>query len=137
MSNQVTLGASFFAKLDAADERVEEEAKGFLTDVATTAVSLSPVDTGAYVTSFSILPAGSGGGRSRTSKGKPRGINPALAKSTAMEQLMGDIARLDFETSPKFILRNRSPHSRAVEDGGWNWRRSGHGVFRMIRRMFR
>lgn len=136
MSNQVTLNASFGAKLDYLDELVKDKAKEVIADVAQSAVNMSPVDTGAYVTSFSIVDAGKGGGRSRTSNNKPTGQPPELMRQTAMGQLLSDISKLDFDNSLKFILRNRSPHSRAVEDGGPNWRRSGYGVFRRIRNLF-
>ncbi len=102
------------------------------------------VDTGAYVTSFSIGPAGFGGGRSRSSENKPRNQNPQAMKDQGYSQLQSDIKSINFEEMLKsgnlsFTLRNRSPHAYAVENGGVTWRRdpNGYGVFAKIRSEFR
>ena len=53
MQSQFSINSSFHKKIKSLEEKVLVEAKDQLADVARTAVSLSPVDTGAYVTSFS------------------------------------------------------------------------------------
>ena len=102
------------------------------------------VDTGAYVTSFSIGPAGFGGGRSRKSDNKPKNQNPQAMKDQGYSQLQSDINGINFEDLLKsgntnFTLRNRAPHAYAVENGGVTWKRfpNGYGVFAKIRSEFR
>ena len=105
-----------------AEEKIEDR----LENIAMYAVSISPVDTGAYITSFSIGPAGFGGGRSRTSTNKPRNQNPEAMRQEGYAQLSSDIQSLDISEMVKtgrtgFTLRNKSPHAYAVENGGVNW----------------
>lgn len=121
--------------LSQVEEAKEQGLQRKLTDISEDAVAFSPVDTGAYVTSFSIVPAGSGAGRMRTSKNKPK-RSEADAKAEAKSQLQSDIARLDLKEGTRFVLRNRAPHARSVEDGGPGWRRPGHGVFRKLRNIY-
>lgn len=99
----------------------------------------SGVDTGAYVTSFSLVPAGTGGGRSRTSSGKPRNRPEEEMKALGYEQMQSDIARLDVEGmlesgKAKITIRNRAPHARQVEDG-WP-QHEGYAVFAKLKREF-
>lgn len=137
MAKQVTFKAIKDRIETVAAKKVEER----LRDISEYAVSISPVDTGAYVTSFSIGKAGFGGGRSRTSKGKPVNQNPQAKREEALGQLYQDINGLavkqDLEDgNAKFTLRNRAPHANFVEDGE-NWkRRDGYYVFTKIRRKF-
>jgi hypothetical protein len=84
------------------------------------AVPDKAIDTGAYVTSFSIGPAGFGGGRSRSSKNKPKHQDPSAMKSQSRGQLQSDIEALDFtgllaSGSIRATLRNRAPHANVVE----------------------
>jgi len=124
-----------------AEDGVEER----LEDIAAYAVYVATpdnsIDTGAYVTSFSIGAAGFGGGRSRSSNNKPKGQNPQAMKDEGFSQLMYDIQRIDFEavldsSNTRFTLRNRAPHARDVEDGA-NWKSSGYHVFATIKDQFR
>lgn len=87
----------------------------FLQKIATTLVSFSPVDTGAYVTSHSITDR-SGNGRSRTSHGKSKRQDKTAKGVEALTQLMGDIAALS-KNETKTYIANRSPHSKYVENG--------------------
>ena len=136
MSVQATMSRLKGRLNDLAEEKIEER----LADLADYATRISPVDTGAYVTSFSIKRAGSGGGRSRTSENKPRNQNPETKRAEAYGQLVSDIQALNISDmiengNVKITLRNRSPHARDVEDGS-NWRSSGYHVFSRIRRKF-
>ena len=140
MSIQATMD-SFKNKLeDRVASEVEEQFDRIASYAVYVAVPDQSIDTGAYVTSFSIGRAGFGGGRSRSSKNKPKNQNPQAMKDQAYSQLIGDIDRIDFKTmlesgDARFTLRNRSPHARDVEDGT-NWRRSGYHVFAKIRNQF-
>lgn len=121
---------------DLAEEQIEDK----LEDLADYTVRISPVDTGAYVNSFSIKRANQGGGRSRSSENKPRGQSPEAERQEAFSQLLTDIEALNIsdmleQGNVKFTLRNRSPHARDVEDGA-NWQSDGYHVFSRIRRKF-
>lgn len=137
MAKQVTFKAIKDRIETIAAEKVEQRLK----DISEYAVSISPVDTGAYVTSFSIVRAGAGGGRSRTSHGKPNNQNPESKRQEALGQLYTDIEGLAVKQdlqdgNAKFTIRNRAPHSNQVEDGS-NWKRKdGYYVFTKIRRKF-
>ncbi len=140
MSIQATMNAF----KDKIENRVTDEVEQKFDEIASYAVYVAvpdqSIDTGAYVTSFSIGPAGFGGGRSRSSNNKPKNQNPQAMKDQAYSQLIGDIDRIDFKTmlesdDPRFTLKNRAPHARDVEDGA-NWKRSGYHVFAKIRNQF-
>ena len=140
MSIQATMNAF----KDKIENRVADEVEQKFDEIASYAVYVAvpdqSIDTGAYVTSFSIGKAGFGGGRSRSSDNKPKNQNPQAMKDQAYSQLIGDIDRIDFKAmlesdNTKFTIRNRAPHARDVEDGA-NWRRSGYHVFAKIRNQF-
>lgn len=114
MARQVTINQSFYDKIDSIKEMTEEKIKEEARDIANHAVNMSPVKTGAFVTSFSIVPRGSGGGRSRSSHNKPL-RDEAEAKDDARGQLMGDIESIEMLESGGFTLRNRAPHANPVE----------------------
>lgn len=141
MSKQITINSSFYKKMDMMKDYAELKTKDRLEAIARYAVDISPVDTAAYVESFSFVQAGAGGGRSRNSNNKPTGQNVQAARDTSYGVLLGDINALDLDAVPNATLRNRSPHAREVEDGrkveGSNWRREGYGVFRSIKSHFR
>jgi len=99
------------------------------------------VDTGAYVTSFSIGKAGFGGGRSKTSNNKTGNQNPEAKKREGYDLLLSDIEGMNvkemFESgNVRFTLRNRSPHAKEVEDGK-TWASNGYHVFEKIRSKYR
>ena len=140
MSIQATMNAF----KDKIENRVADEVEQKFDEIASYAVYVAvpdqSIDTGAYVTSFSIGKAGFSGGRSRSSDNRPKNQNPQAMKDLAYSQLIGDIDRIDFKTmlesgDPRFTLKNRAPHARDVEDGA-NWKRSGYHVFAKIRNQF-
>ena len=137
MAKQVTFRAIKDRVETIAAQKVEDRLK----DISEYAVNISPVDTGAYVTSFSIGKAGFGGGRSRSSHNKPKNQNPEAKRQEALGQLYSDIEGLgikqDLEDgNAKFTIRNRAPHANQVEDGS-SWKRTdGYYVFTKIRRKF-
>jgi len=119
------------SKIEEKSEELLKERFERLADVAILAVPDAAVDTGAYVTSFSIGTAGFGGGRSRNSHNKPRRQNPGEMKSTSRGQLQSDISAMDFTSimvsgSVRATLRNRAPHADVVE--------KKYGVFAAIKR---
>lgn len=96
------------------DEIVEPQVKRIIRNVAEDAIFYSPVDTGAFITSWSVVPSGSGAGRSRTSRDKPRNQPYEQKASEALQQVEADIAALDVMNT-NAVLRNRAPHAPAVE----------------------
>jgi hypothetical protein len=140
MAQNKSIQATFSKIRGRLNDLAEEEIESRLEDIADYALRISPVDTGAYVNSFSIKRAGQGGGRSRTSDNKPRGRSPEAEKQDAFGQLLTDIQALNIsdmveQGNVKFTLRNRSPHAADVENGE-NWSVSGYHVFTRIRRKF-
>lgn len=143
MSVQATFSRLKGRLNDIAEEVIEER----LEDMADYAIRISPVDTGAYVESFSIKRAGSGGGRRKSSEARANGVrkgtggaNPESFRAEAYKNLNADIQALNIsdmleQGNVKITLRNRSPHARDVEDGT-NWRSSGYHVFQRIRNKF-
>ncbi len=142
MSKQSTIkiNKSFDDKFLLLGQTVEGRVKDQLFSMADFAISRSPVDTGAYVESFSMIPAGQGGGRmkSRSARVKKEFVesvkkgtaNREEFASEARENLYGDINKFNLETSDKITLINRSTHARDVEDA------YGYGVFAKVRNKF-
>lgn len=92
------------------------ERDAIIRDVAYSAINLSPVDTGAYVTSFSVR-LNPSAGRSRSSHGKPRGQSASAKKDEAKSQIDSDIAGLP-DDADKIYITNHAPHARYVEGRG-------------------
>lgn len=130
--------SSFTAKIEnIAAEQVEDR----LQYVANYALVVSPVDTGAYVESFSLGRAGFSGGRMKKSDARSKSVDPEATRQVARNNLYQDIQGLDIKQmleagNAKFTLRNRAPHARDVENGE-NWDKDGYHVFRKIRSKFR
>ena len=143
MAKQVTLKAI----KDRVNQIAAAELEDRLQNISNYAVVISPVDTGAYVESFSMGRAGFGGGRSRKSEARPNGVkkgsgsaNPESFRDIARQQLYEDIQGMDIEQmiesgNVKFTLRNRAPHANDVENGE-NWQKDGYHVFAKIRNRF-
>ena len=129
---------SLSARIDKALEtQAEPQVKERLYDIAGSLVGLSPVWSGAYVTSHSFVPKGSGAGRMRISKEDMGPVDKASARSTGFEQLVSDINAIDFVKSGGGVFRNRSPHARAVEDGGTKYAPQGWHVYRTTSERFK
>jgi len=123
-------------KVEKSKSLVEQEIERELINMATDAVGLGsirvPVDTGAYVTSFSFS-TGAGRPRGKSSKGKPR-TNPQAARSEGLSNLIKDLERIpSLLDTTSIVLRNNSPHAVAVEYGGKNWIRPPYFVFTQVR----
>ena len=118
MSIQATIkiNSSFNQKMNKLDETVENAVYNKLVDIAQTTVELSPVDTGAYVTSHSFQTNTSTRGRGKSSRRKPRKQNEQAMRQEGLNNLVQDINALNLSDTTKITLRNDSPHSQA-EDG--------------------
>jgi hypothetical protein len=105
MAKQTTfkINKSFYDKVEALQQEVEDSVKDGLADIARTATNLSPVDTGAYVTSFSMKTSRSSG-RGKSSENKPRFQDKNQKRKEGLELLMEDIAYLDLEVNAKYYV---------------------------------
>ena len=137
MAKQTTLKVygSLDNKIEQFEDLVDEKLRDRLEYIANYALAVSPVDTGAYVESFSMLPAGQGGGRSKMSEARTASVKKGTASrqqftDIARSNLYSDIERFSLETSDKVTLRNRAPHARDVED------KHGWSVFTKVRNKF-
>ena len=137
MAKQTTLKvySSLDNKIEQLEDLVDEKLRDRLENIADYAISISPVDTGAYVESFSMVPAGQGGGRSKMSEARIASVKKGTASrqqftDIARSNLYSDIERFSLETSDKVTLRNRAPHAREVED------KHGWSVFTKVRNKF-
>ena len=121
MAVQATLkvNPSLKQKMELIEQKAEDLVRNKLFDIAQTAVSLSPVDTGAYVTSHSFKTNTSSRGRGKSSRNKPKQQNQQSMRQEGLDNLVQDI--------------NDSPHSQAVEYGGPNWKRQGYYVYTQVR----
>ena len=137
MSIQKTF-SNFKGKINKKTSKALEEE---LKDIAEYAVVISPVSTGAYVTSFSIGKSGFGGGRSKSSKDAPKGQNTQAKQQEGLANLDSDIKGLQIEKdleagNARYTLRNRSDHAQDVEDG-MTWQRTqGYHVMAKVKRKF-
>lgn len=132
MRTELKVMPSLQRKIDGLKALAEQQVERKLVDMAQTAVDLSPVDTGAYVTSFSFS-TGSGRPRGKSSKGKPR-ANPQAARSEGLSNLIKDLERIpSLLDTTSIVLRNNSPHAVAVEYGGRGWKTSPYFVFTKLR----
>lgn len=108
-------------------QKAEDAVRDKLISIGQTAVSISPVDTGAYVTSFSYN-VGAGRPRGKSSKNKPRGQNPQAMREEGLNNLIKDINRIpNLLDTTAITLRNASPHAAAVEY------KHGYAVFARVR----
>ena len=128
MQTTIKINNSFYDKLAKLEDDIERQTKEELFSIADYAISISPVDTGAYVESFSFT-VGAGRPRGKSSKNKPK-VSREQATSIARNNLYGDAERFNLETSNKITLRNNAPHARTVED------KHGYGVFTKVRNKF-
>ena len=116
-------------------EKVDEGVKDVLVQVANTAVTLSPVRTGAYVTSFSFA-VGEGTRSNSNNDPSAKSVNKASARQEGLSLLLSDINKIkDFSAKKRIALRNNSPHAVNVEHGE-SWQRAGYKVFSQIRNIY-
>lgn len=116
---------SISAKLQALREGAEEAALGKVLNAAQDAVQASPVDTGAFVESWSIVPKGSGAGRSKSSKTPARravsGKLSASQKQAIREKhknaIAGDLSKFREQilNLKGATITNRAPHGKHMQ----------------------
>ena len=135
MAIQATLkvNPSLKQKMRLVEDTVEDLVRNKLFAIAETTVSLSPVDTGAYVTSHSFKTNTSSRGRGKPSRNKPKKQNQQSMRQEGLDNLVQDINALDLSDTSRITLRNDSPHAQAVEYGGPNWKRQGYYVYTQVR----
>ena len=135
MRTELKVMPSLQRKIDGLKALAEQQVERKLIDMAQTAVDLSPVDTGAYVTSFSFS-TGAGRPRGKSSKGKPK-ANAQAARSEGLSNLIKDLERVpSLLDTTSIVLRNNSPHAVAVEYGGRGWKTSPYFVFTRLRNIY-
>ncbi len=114
---QVTVGKSFFKKMNAVTAKMGEVVKDRAIEIISDAVDLSPVDTGAFVESWQVNPRGDRTALARSAAGRPS--LPASAKQAKREQekarLVGRIESFDTTKLDGFTITNRAPHIPLIE----------------------
>ena len=137
---QITINSSFYKKMDEMENKIKEKVWTKGEEVVSYAAAISPVYSGAYVKSFSVVPRGGGGGRMRQSpyaqddadnalgRKEYKGDKNALKQGEA-ERLRASVRSIDPLESEGFTLRNRSPHNKIVEEK--------HSVFLKTKDRFR
>lgn len=128
MKTTVVVNKSFDDKLNKMVELAEEEVKDRLEHVANYALFISPVDTGAYVESFSFT-VGAGRPRGKSSANRPK-VPRGQAIEVARANLYSDLERFKLGSSDTITLRNNAPHAQKVEDI------HGYSVFTKVRNKF-
>lgn len=113
-SVKIQMNTSLEDKLKELDEQIEEDKRQAVRDRAVTALKYSfPfVDTGAYMTSWSIS-TGRGRPRGKSSRGRPK-MDASAAFQESLQNIDTDIAKLDMSRE-EFTLRNGAPHEPYVE----------------------
>lgn len=108
------------------ENKVKEKVWTKGEEIVSYAAAISPVYSGAYVKSFSVVPRGGGGGRMRKStygqdyeddalgRQEYKGDKNALKQAEAA-RLRDSVRSIDPLDSEGFTLRNRSPHNKIVE----------------------
>ena len=129
MAKQITINQSFYKKMDQLENQVREKVWSKGEEVVSYAAAISPVQTGAFIESFSVVPRGAGGGRSRTSNNRPEVADKAGKKQEEAARLRAEVSAVDPLEENGFTLRNRAPHANAVE--------AKHAVFLRTKDRFR
>ena len=124
----VKINNSFYRKIDQIGEKIDDEVGQKFFAIARTAVIASPVDTGAFVNSWSFKD-NLGGGRSKSSRGKPRNVPDQPQRLGSLNNLANDInvalakqskggARKTGIEIPvgEYYFINRAPHANKVEE---------------------
>jgi hypothetical protein len=135
MKSTFIINPSLNKKMESLNTKALGGVKGVLENMANSAVNLSPVDTGAYVTSFSYA-VGAGRPRGKDSANRPTAASPEGQMAEGLDNLMQDISRIkSIEDLDDIQLRNGSPHADDVEYGE-DWRREGYFVFAQLRNIY-
>ena len=110
--------AAIARKIEAAKTSILEEVKNEFAAIAWDAVSFSPVDTGAFVTSWSFETGKSGRPRGKSSLNRPKAPNKEDMRKKGFQNLLSDIDKIpDLESTKVAVLRNGAPHAEYVDYG--------------------
>ena len=110
--------AAIARKIEAAKTSILEEVKNEFAAIAWDAVSFSPVDTGAFVTSWSFETGKSGRPRGKSSLNRPKAPNKEDMRKEGLQNLLSDIDKIpDLESTKVAVLRNGAPHAEYVDYG--------------------
>lgn len=111
---------SLSAKVEKSLVKKYDQLQNKLYDIAEDIGSRAIVDTGAYAESWSVVPSSSGGGRSVSSKGRPRGQSVGAYQGVAIANMRGDISSLDLKKLSGYSVsfRNRAPHAGYIRQKG-------------------
>lgn len=110
--------AAIARKIEAAKTSILEEVKNEFAAIAWDAVSFSPVDTGAFVTSWSFETGKSGRPRGKSSLNRPKAPNKEDMRKEGFQNLLSDIDKIpDLESTKVAVLRNGAPHAEYVDYG--------------------
>lgn len=117
MVTQVTISPSFQKKMTKFHELYGDAIEDKLTSLGLYAVQISPVDTGAFVESWSLRPIGSSSGRRRQREGKPS-KDTTIAKEDARQNILSDAATYKDQIIKQggAILVNRSSDAKEVDE---------------------
>lgn len=127
LKTTLKINPSLRKKFAALEQTAEDAVRDKLIDIAQTAVSYSPVDTGAYVTSFSYT-VGAGRPRGKSSRNKPTNQDAGAMRKVGFGNLVSDINKVpNLLNTTAITLRNGSPHATAVEY------KHGYHVFAKVR----
>lgn len=107
---------SIKAKLNKALEDLGDEGKDYLKDIANTMVVRTPVVTGAFASSYSVVGSGSRSTRSVSSKGRPKTREVENYRALARDTMYSDIDGLDILKSGRVQFKNGAPHAPEVND---------------------
>ena len=110
--------AAIARKIEAAKTSILEEVKNEFKAIARDAVRFSPVDTGAFVTSWSFETGKSGRPRGKSSLNRPRRQDEIKKREEGLQNLLSDIDKIpDLESTKVAVLRNGAPHAEYVDSG--------------------
>jgi hypothetical protein len=110
--------AAIARKIEAAKTSILEEVKNEFAAIARDAVRFSPVDTGAFVTSWSFETGKSGRPRGKSSLNRPEATDKEGMRKEGEQNLLSDIDKIpDLESTKVAILRNGAPHAEYVDYG--------------------
>lgn len=103
---------AMIAKLEQGLELAKEEYREDLREIAVDLGSRTPVDTGALAESWSVNFTRDSGGRSVSSRERPRKQAPGPFRAKAIENMNSDISRLNLERKDIGVsFRNKAPHA--------------------------
>lgn len=122
---KVQVNTTLEDKLAELDDEMKEDKRRLVEDRAIAALVYSQpfVDTGAYITSWSIA-TGAGRPRGKSSHGRRKDANKEQMFNEAYGNIKSDLSKLDM-SKDEFTLRNGAPHEPYVE--------TKHKVFARLR----